>query len=497
MLRPASLALLIAAAPCAVAQPTSAAPPPPPPATAAPVTRADLAAAYQRVDAWQMAHPPDSAAAVVANRLFDQSTLQFFAGRGADAVRALNRLHATQHGDTVTDGDLSRTLGLRFGGTPAVYVAGPAAAPTLAVTPVVPVPGSAPLQVRVRLLDARSRAVLDASLTFAPGQTTPTPVPLAPRSAARLAPGRYRLVGRPTGGRVDVVLGTWDVAREAPEAVRARLDARVAAFDTTRLAQAVAAFRARLANLVSSPSVEQSAQFLSDPGTLGAALVGEADALAAGRDPYTGPGDLWRTITGPGGRALPIRVIVPRSGDAAAPRPLVIALHGAGGDENMFPDAYGAGEVVRQAAARGAIVVSPATTVFQRDVAMLDSVLAVIGRAYAIDSTRVYLLGHSMGAAATYAAAAARPTRIAASVLLNGAGRAPAAGTRVPPSLWIAGLLDPVIPVARTRPAADAARAAGAAVTYREHATAGHTLGVGAMLAEAFEFLFAQRLGAP
>ncbi|MCU0623544.1 MAG: hypothetical protein MUF53_06720, partial [Gemmatimonadaceae bacterium] len=77
------------------------------PAAAAPrVTRADLAAAYQRVDAWVIAHPLDSATAVHANRLFDQSTLQFFAGRGAEAVRALNRLAAGLQGDTTADGDL-------------------------------------------------------------------------------------------------------------------------------------------------------------------------------------------------------------------------------------------------------------------------------------------------------------------------------------------------------------------------------------------------------
>jgi predicted esterase len=305
-------------------------------------------------------------------------------------------------------------------------------------------------------------------------------------------------VTRPRGAAGDLVLGTWDVARESPDTLRQRLAARLAGVDTTTHPQAVAALRARLGNLVGTPNVEQSAQFLSDPASLGAALGREVDAIAAGRDPYapSDARDLWRTIVGPGGRALPVRVIVP-AGDRRVRRPLVIALHGAGGDENMFPDAYGAGEVVRQAAARGAIVVSPATTVFQRDVAMLDSVLAVMRRSHVIDTSRVYLLGHSMGAAATYAAAAARADRIAASVLLNGAGRAPSPGTRVPPSLWIAGALDPVIPVSRTRPAAEAAVAAGAAVTYREHPTAGHTLGVGPMLAEAFEFLFAHRLGTP
>lgn len=485
-----------AAQPAPQPAPQPAAQPAAQPPAAPVVTRADLAAAYQRVDGWLVASPPDSATAVLANRRFDQGTLAFFAGRTADAIRALNRLYAHLAGDTATDGDMARTLGLRASAAPAIPVRGtPGIA--LALVPLVPMPGTAPLPLRVRLVDARNRDVATTEVAVAPGASAPIALPFEPARLARLTEGRYALVAAVPGRTPDIRLGHVDIARESPDSTRARLAARTAALDSITVPQAVAAFRARLANLVATPSPEQSAQFLSDPATLARALGREAETLAAGRDPYVGAGDVWRTIIGPGGRPLPMRIIVPAGGDSRAPRPLVVALHGAGGDENMFPDAYGAGEVVRQAARRGAILVSPATTVFQRDVAMLDSVLAVVSRAYAVDSTRVYVIGHSMGAAATYAAAAARPSRIAATVLLAGAGRPPAVGTRVPPSLWIAGGLDPIIPPSRIRPAAEAAGAAGASVTYREHPTAGHTLGVGPMLAEAFEFLFARRLGAP
>ena len=462
------------------------------PAPAPVVTRADLAAAYQRVDAWLMTHPPDSATAVAANRLFDQSTLAFFAGRTADAIRALNRLYGQLRGDTAADGDLVRTASLRVVATPPVYVRGALDA-GLALVPVVPLAGVDPLDLEVRLVDARGRTAARADVEIAPASMMAVRVPFATRAVGRLGAGRYRVIAAPRRTTPEVTVGTWDVVTTSPDAERARLAMRSVALDTMTHPQAVAAFRARLANLVSTPSVDQSAQFLSDPTALGDALGKEADALAASRDPYTASGDLWRIIVGPGGRPLPVRVIVPPDSGRRLARPLVIALHGAGGDENMFPDAYGAGEVVRQAARRGAILVSPATTVFQRDPAMLDSVIAVVQRAYAIDTTRVFLIGHSMGAAATYAAAAARPARSAATVLLYGAGRPPASGATMPPSLWIAGGLDPVFPTTRIKPAAEAATAAGAPVEYRERPTAGHTLGVGPMLEDAFHFLFAPR----
>lgn len=44
------------------------------------------------------------------------------------------------------------------------------------------------------------------------------------------------------------------------------------------------------------------------------------------------------------------------------PRPLLVVLHGAGGDENMFPEAYGAGIIKRIAEKHGLLVASPRRT---------------------------------------------------------------------------------------------------------------------------------------
>jgi predicted esterase len=453
------------------------------------VTRADLASAYQRVDAWLMAHPVDSATRVRANRAFDQSTLAFFGGRTGESVRTLHALAASLMVDSAARPALEALFAVRVAGASRVARRGARNA-TLQLERVLP--SATPSRLDVRVLDARQRRVFAGAVALDTGMASARVVGDSV-GLQRLAAGRYTVVGR-AEGTPEVVLGTVDLAPDDPDSVRVRLTAATATLDSAALPQAVAAFRARLANLVRVPAPDKSAQFLSDPAALATALEREAAALRAGRDPYAGlAADHWRVVVGPGGRAMPLRVIPPPS--LAGPMPVVIALHGAGGDENMFPDAYGAGEVVRQARARGALVLSPATTVFGRDPAMLDSVLAVMGRAYALDTTRVYLVGHSAGAAAAYGAVVARPTRIAASVLLAGAGRPPAAGVAVPPSLWLAADIDPVIPPSRIAPAADASRAAGASVEYRVQPGYGHTLVVGPSLAEAFAFLFSHQRG--
>ena len=68
----------------------------------------------------------------------------------------------------------------------------------------------------------------------------------------------------------------------------------------------------------------------------------------------------------------------------------------------------------RLAAEANLVLVSPATTAFARSPATLDSLLAVLGREHRIDATRVYLLGHSMGAGAAAKLAGERPQRVRA-----------------------------------------------------------------------------------
>ena len=275
------------------------------------------------------------------------------------------------------------------------------------------------------------------------------------------------------------------VRGEAPSAVRAALEARLGRLDSTgALAQAVASAKARAALLVDVPAPDRSAEFLSDPVRLAAEVTREVTALERGTNPYAGRrGDVWRVLRGEGGVLVPVRVVVPPS---RRPLGVLVALHGAGGDENMFVDAYGAGVTPRMAAEANLVLVSPATTAFARSPATLDSLLAVLGREQRIDATRVYLLGHSMGAGAAAKLAGERPQLVRAAACL--AGGAPVTVAGAPPVLFLGAALDPVIPASRVKAAATATPTG----TYEERAQEGHTLMVGGGVRRAVPWLVSQ-----
>jgi predicted esterase len=276
---------------------------------------------------------------------------------------------------------------------------------------------------------------------------------------------------------------------QAPSAVRTLLLAALADIDSTgELQQAHAAATSRASLLTDVASTSRSIELFIQPRAHAAAVTREVEALRTGRNPYAGrSGDWWREIVVSAERRVPVRLIAPPSAVRAGARaPLIVALHGAGGDENMFVDAYGAGVITRLADSLGALVVSPLANGFTA--VAFDSVLAVVQREYAVDSTRVYAVGHSMGAGLTAMLANTRGTRLAAVAAV--AGGAPITAADAPPALFMAGGVDPVIPAARVKAAADATRAAGRTMEYRVLPSEGHTLIVGRVLPVAITWLF-------
>ena len=295
-----ALILVIGASASAAAQVVAAAT-----ATSAPkVTRADLAAAYLRLDLVLSAKPVDDTVRASVSRAFDRSTLAFFGGKFFAAVTTIDSL-------------------------------------TIAISG--------------------------------------APLVMAPPRPARSVNGK------------------------APSITRERLLARLATVDSSGvLLQALVSARARASLLVDMPSVDRSAEFLSDPARLAADVEREVSALERGKNPYAKlAGDHWRTVRGANGAAVPFRLVASKAvASAKRPVPLLIVLHGAGGDENMFIDAYGAGITPRLARERGWLLVSPATTPVGASPVNFDVLLAQLKSEYAIDSSRVYVLGHSMGAGA-------------------------------------------------------------------------------------------------
>ncbi|MCC6673415.1 MAG: alpha/beta fold hydrolase [Planctomycetes bacterium] len=91
-----------------------------------------------------------------------------------------------------------------------------------------------------------------------------------------------------------------------------------------------------------------------------------------------------------------VRVQIPREVPAGRKAPLLVAMHGAGGSENLFFDGYGNGAVARLAAERGWFVVAPRGSGFGG--ASLDPLLDALAARWPISRDEVYLVGHSMGA---------------------------------------------------------------------------------------------------
>ena len=127
-----------------------------------------------------------------------------------------------------------------------------------------------------------------------------------------------------------------------------------------------------------------------------------------------------------GGSVLPYRLTIPgldpKSRGIGDPSwPIVVALHGAGGDENMFHWGYGAGLLERLAEEKEFILVSPLTTRFSTRPEVFDALLdAVASMTPFADRGRVCLLGHSLGAMAAGIAGRARKDKVAGVCLIAG-----------------------------------------------------------------------------
>jgi polyhydroxybutyrate depolymerase len=167
------------------------------------------------------------------------------------------------------------------------------------------------------------------------------------------------------------------------------------------------------------------------------------------------------------GRDRRYLVHVPRPGDAAAPRPLVVVLHGAADDavENrkwldldavadregfvtVYPDGTGPfGDRLHMW--NSGVCCGSAQWGSVDDVGFLLAVLDDVAQRTPIDATRVYVTGLSNGGMMTYRIAAEASDRIAAIAPVAG-GRAAVLGdgVRAMPVMHVHSVDDPVVPFA-------------------------------------------------
>jgi pimeloyl-ACP methyl ester carboxylesterase len=139
-------------------------------------------------------------------------------------------------------------------------------------------------------------------------------------------------------------------------------------------------------------------------------------------------GERWLTLPLAKGTSN-VRLFVPSGIEPGARVPLVLALHGAGGSQNLFFDGYGDGLAVDLARERGWILVAPQVGFLGCPAAEIVDALAAH---VPIDTDRVFVVGHSMGAAATIGAAAKTPDRFRAIAALGGGGDATQAVAAIP-----------------------------------------------------------------
>ena len=219
-------------------------------------------------------------------------------------------------------------------------------------------------------------------------------------------------------------------------------------------------------------------------------------AVKAKKDPWAGrTGDIRRHyLLAAAGEIMPYRMYIPKAYSPTRKMPLVVALHGLGGTENDFFDAYGRA-MPALAEKHGYIVVAPlgyrvdgaygvsltgsndpaakrTAALSEQDV--LEVVKAVKAQ-YAIDDSRVFLMGHSMGAIGTWALAAKYPDPWAGLGLFAGFGVASSAKVISGiPQFVVHGDADPTVSVSGSRLMVSALKGVGANVTYIEVAGGDH-----------------------
>lgn len=209
-----------------------------------------------------------------------------------------------------------------------------------------------------------------------------------------------------------------------------------------------------------------------------------------------------RTFAIPGGGTLAYTVHLPANPDGStrtAPDggwPVVVAIHGAGGDERMFMGGYGAGHIRTLGDDLGIAILAPAALgVLTPD--GLRAFLDHAGEAHGIQPGQTVLIGHSAGAALTARLTLGTPDRVVGAVCIAGTC---ASMNPVPegsaPWLIAAPALDPIIPAIAVLAGARSLEAAGARVDVRTLPDEGHTLVVGAFLPEAMQWARARLIAA-
>jgi Dienelactone hydrolase family len=471
--------------------------PAPPPGKTDPTmpTRYDLARSYVRFERALKATPPPDERRKDIDTAFDKLTVAFFAGEGRRAIETMNDLTASLDPSHPMPAGERVAMSLRAQLDPSTLLAGIPPRATLEIVQLY-----APTSVeevkspwRFVLLDSKGAECASASIDALSPDARIAQGALA-FSRDKLDAGIYR-IALDAGGSAPCVIARFFAVDRPLDSIRHANEARLAKVETAhpKLIRALDTCRARNQLLTERPSKSVSAQFLVDPLVLQRDLASEIQTLEGGSDPYfRRAGDLWRVFRS-GNSLIPLRTFAPDAAAKGEALPLVIALHGAAGDENMYFEGYGGGRLVELAREKGFLVAAPELGFSFGDGKRFDALLSSLERDYNIDETRIYLLGHSMGAGVAGALTAARKDKLAAVVCF--AGCPPEDKTEIAPTLVILGENDPLGDAKSTAERIERERTAGVPIEFRLAPGQGHTLPVGRYLADAIDWLMKHERG--
>lgn len=463
-------------------------------ATSAPaqIERSDVARALREFEAKYAAL--DAAAPVkrTVRETMAAAVDAFFRGDAAFVVRALHdSIDAIDGLPPDPRRDLRRSLGIEF----ERRFVSPEGGPLRATLTQFMAPAR-PLDWRELVAEVRvdGRALTRAAVPRERLESGGFPIEIA---IASLPPGEHAIEVRLAIGREPigaVAVRRFDVEKGAPERTHAallRIEAlRASAPPETRRGLALATAEERLGYVRRAlEGVDEEVEI--PPRATLLEMEDWLERLEAGGDPLLGiSGDQLLAVADASGARLPFRAYVPPESDPRG-APSVLALHGAGGSEHMYFEAYGAGALLREARGRGFAAVaprSPSAFGLRGDHGL--RALEALGRLVPLDPTRRCLTGHSMGASQALFLAIGNPSAFAAvAPIAGGLATEPAlAPLRTTPVYLACGDRD-TLSLGSARTLASAAAAARLErFRYDERPGLDHLLIVGETMPEVFAF---------
>ncbi len=227
---------------------------------------------------------------------------------------------------------------------------------------------------------------------------------------------------------------------------------------------------------------------ISETDLPAADLLASAERMLDGKEFYTAakPGQFWLSVPTDAKKSTPVRVFIPKGLDPTKPVPVVVALHGAGGSENLFFEGYGGGRIVTECRDRGWILVATRSGLNFSGSPPVPAVLEQLAKRYPLDPKRTFVVGHSMGAMQTIELVQKHPDRFAAAAALGGSGTVKDAKAFAALPVFV-GVGDKDFALSGARALNKALTAGGAKnVMYKEYAGIEHMVIVREALADVF-----------